>query len=436
MVFGLVLEGLPMMRDTSAQDEIIDSSGRARRRWWIGGSVILLVTLSSVFVYPSYQRWASAEHSVSKERLRFAIARRGTLVRDVSAQGKVVASIKPTLFSPASGVVTLAVHAGDSVSKGQLIAVVDSPELRNMLEQELSALSSAETELDRQKIRAKKIELQNQHTIDLANVALVAAKREQRRAVEAHRKAAISEFDYDKANDDVATAKLRFQHATQDARLQTESLQFELKTTKLELGRQQLKVEEFRRQVDDLDIVSPVTGIVGNLAVENKDAVAKNQPLVTVVDLSAFEIELMVPDNFSNGLEIGLHAEISHGGILYQGELVSISPEVVNSQITSRVRFLGKVPDNLKQNQRVSARILLERREDVLMVKRGPFLESGGGTTAYVLTEDNLAVKQRIKIGTTSVAEVEVLEGLLEGQTIVISNTRDFQNADRIYLSN
>lgn len=436
MNLGWYRKGYLMIRDTSAQDEIIDSTGHTRRRWWVGGSVILLVTLSSVFVYPSYQRWASAEYSVSKERLRFAVARRGTLVRDVSAQGKVVASVKPTLFSPAAGVVTLAVQAGDSVSKGQLIAVVDSPELRNMLEQELSALSSAETELDRQKIQAKKIELQNQQTIDLARVALVAAKRELRRAVEAHSKEAISEFDYDKANDDVSTAELRFQHATQDARLDTGSLQFELKTTKLKLGRQQLKVEEFKRQVDQLDIVSPVTGIVGNLAVENKDAVAKNQPLVTVVDLSAFEIELMVPDNFSNGLDIGLYTEISHGGKLYEGQLVSISPEVINSQITSRVRFVDTIPDNLKQNQRVSARILLERREDVLMVKRGPFLESGGGTTVYVLIEDNLAVRQPIRIGTTSVAEVEVLEGLLEGQTIVISNTRDFQNADRIYLSN
>jgi|TARA_B100000315_G_scaffold260434_1_gene321841 HlyD family secretion protein len=422
-----------MIRDTSAQDEIIEPT-RSKRKWWIAGTVIGLMTLSSVFVYPSYQRWASAEQSISKERLRLSTVDRGTLVRDVSAQGKVVASIKPTLFSPATGVVTLMVEAGDSVSKGQLIAEIESPEIKNLLDQEISALQSAETEFNRKKIQANKTELQNQQTIDLADVALVAARRELRRAEAAHSKEAISEFDYDKANDDVSTAELKFKHSTQDAKLQTESLQFELQTSELQIERQRLKVKELTRQVSELSITSPVTGIVGNLAVDNKDAVAKNMPLVTVVDLSAFEIELQVPDNFSSGLEIGLDAEISHSGILYPGRLVSISPEVINSQITTKVRFTGETPPNLKQNQRVSARILLESRANVLMVKRGPFLESGGGRFAY-LVEDDLARKQSIRIGVTSVANVEILSGLEEDQVIIISNTREFEDSDVVYLT-
>ncbi len=423
-----------MIRDTSAQDEIIEPI-HSTRKWWIAGSIIGLMTLSSVFVYPSYQRWASAEQSISRERLRLSTVNRGTLVRDVSAQGKVVAAIKPTLFSPAAGVVTLVVEAGDSVAKGQLIAEVESPELKNQLEQEISALQSAETEFSRKQIQASKTDLQNQQTIDLAEVALVAARRELRRAEAAHAKEAISEFDYDKANDDVATAELMFKHSTQDAKLQTESLQFELQTAQLQIDRQKLKVKELTRQVCELSMTSPVTGIVGNLAVENKDAVIKNQPLVTVVDLTAFEIELQVPDNFSSGLEIGLDAEISHSGILYPGRLVSISPEVVNSQITTKVRFTDETPSNLKQNQRVSARILLESRADVLMVKRGPFLESGGGRFAY-LVENDLAQKQPIRIGVTSVANVEILSGLEENQVIIISNTREFEDSDVVYLTN
>lgn len=422
-----------MIRDTSAQDEILQPT-RNRRKWWIAATIVGLVALSSVFVYPSYQRWASAERSISKERLRLSTVTRGTLVRDVSAQGKVVASIKPTLFSPAAGVVTLMVEAGDSVSKGQLIAEIDSPEINNLLDQEISALQSAATEFSRKKIQASKTELQNRQTIDLANVSLVAARRELRRAEAAHAKEAISEFDYDKANDDVTTAELKFKHATQDAKLHTDSLQFELQTSELQMDRQRLKVKELTRQVNELSIASPVTGIVGNLAVENKDAVAKNQPLVTVVDLSAFEIELQVPDTFSSGLEIGLDAEISHAGILYPGRLVAISPEVINSQIATKVRFTGAIPPNLKQNQRVSARILLESRTDVLMVKRGPFLESGGGRFAY-LVENDLAHKQPIRIGVTSVASVEILSGLEEDQIIIISNTREFEDSDVIYLT-
>ena len=213
-----------MIRDTSAQDEIIQPTGFSNRFRIAVASIFALIVAAVFVIYPTFQNWSSAEYSITRERVRLSTVNRGTLIRDISAQGKVVASIKPTLFSSASGVVTLSVKAGDSVRQGELIARIESPELESLLQQETSALQSAKTEYNRARIQAKKTELQNQQTIDLAEVALIAARRELRRAEQAHSKEAISEFDFDKANDDVATAELKFKHATQDAQLQTESL--------------------------------------------------------------------------------------------------------------------------------------------------------------------------------------------------------------------
>ncbi|XOV88413.1 MAG: efflux RND transporter periplasmic adaptor subunit [Pseudomonadota bacterium] len=426
---------MTMIRDTSGQDELIEKrTGITRTRIVLMVVGMVVITLT-VLVLPSYQRWASAEQTVSLDRIRLATVTRGDLSRDVSAQGKVVAAIKPTLFSTASGTATLLVQAGDQVTRGQLVATIDSPEIRNQLEQESSTLSSTETGYQRSQIEARKTGLENQQRVDLAEVALIAARRELRRAEAARAKDAISEFDYDKAKDDVATAELRFQHATADARLQSESLAFELQTAKHDLERQQLRVSELERQVTDLNIMSPVTGIVGNLLIENKDAVARNQPLLTVVDLSALEVELQVPDAYASALSLGLEAEVSHQGVRYAAELVSVSPEVINSQITAKVSFTGTTPPNLKQNQRVSARILLEGKPDVLMVERGPFLESSGGRFTYVV-EDNLARRQRIEAGLVSVGNVEITSGLKEGQTVVISSLTDFNNAETVYLTN
>ncbi len=424
-----------MIRDTSGQDELIEKRTgitRTRIAMMLGGMVVIACV---VFVLPSYQDWASAEQTISLDRIRLATVTRGDLTRDVSAQGKVVAAIKPTLFSPASGTATLLVQAGDSVTTGQGLATIDSPEVLNLLDQEASTLSSAETGYQRSQIEARKTGLENQQRVDLAEVALIAARRELRRAEAARAKDAISEFDYDKAKDDVATAELRFQHATADARLQSESLDFELQTAQHDLERQQFRVRELERQVAELNITSPVTGIVGNLLIENKDAVARNQPLLTVVDLSALEVELQVPDAYASALALGLEAEVSHQGTKYTAELVSVSPEVINSQITAKVSFTGTTPPNLKQNQRVSARILLEGKPDVLMVERGPFLESSGGRFTYVV-EDNLAKRQRIEAGLVSVGSVEITSGLKEGQTVVISSLTDFNNAETVYLTN
>lgn len=422
-----------MIRDTSSQDEIIQPARWTRKRIILAASVVALTFLGAA-AFPTYQRWASAQQTVSLERIRLAVVKRGDLTRDISAEGKVVAAIKPTLFSPATGVVTLAVQAGDSVTKGGLIATVDSPDLENQLQQETAALDAARTTYQRQEIQARKTRLQTQQRADLAQVALVAAERELRRAEAAHKVNAISQFDFDKAKDELARAKLERKHAVEDASLQKDSLTFELKTARLDLKRQHLKLDELQRRVGQLEIKSPVTGIVGNLLVENKDAVARNQPLVTVVDLTAFEVDVQVPDSYASSLTPGLEAEVSHQGRTYPATLVSISPEVVNSQITAKVRFKGKPPANMKQNQRVSARILLESKPDVLMVERGPFLESGGGQYIYVVN-DNLAHKVKIHTGLVSVNNVEIRSGLKAGQEVIISSLTDFNNADTVYLT-
>ena len=88
-----------------------------------------------------------------------------------------------------------------------------------------------------------------------------------------------------------------------------------------------------------------------------------------------------------------------------------MSPEVQQGQVTGRLRFSGEVPQGLRQNQRLSTRIVLESRDDVLKVQRGPFLDSGGGRVAYVV-QDDIAVRRPIHTGATSVSEVEILEGL------------------------
>ena len=74
-------------------------------------------------------RYSGAGVSVDRSRVSIATVERGNFIRDISADGQVVAAVSPTLYANALGTVTLKVHAGDTVSKGQVLAVVDSPDL-------------------------------------------------------------------------------------------------------------------------------------------------------------------------------------------------------------------------------------------------------------------------------------------------------------------
>ncbi len=128
-----------------------------------------------------------------------------------------------------------------------------------------------------------------------------------------------------------------------------------------------------------------------------------------------------------------MQADVSYGGKTYAGEVSAISPEVRQGEVTGRVR-LREIPAGLRQNQRVSVRILMDKRDDVLKVERGGFYEAGGGATAYVV-KDDVAERRPIKTGAVSVREIEIVDGLAAGDQVVISDTEDFKNAPRVMLA-
>ena len=347
-----------------------------------------------------------------------------------------VAAVSPSMFAPAAGTITLLVEAGAVVNEGQPLATIDSPDLQNQLQQEQAALDSLSVEFDRQRIETKQKALDNRKNIDLTKVTLIAAERERRRAESGYKIEAISEIDFEKTKDDLETARLAHEHAVADASLDDERLVFELKTRELQVSRQSMLVQDLLRQVDELNMRSPVNGIVGNLMVDQKAAVSRNQVVMAVVDLTAFEIEAQVPESYADDLGLGMQAEVLVGNQKHPGVLVSVSPEIIQNQVTTRVRFAEAMPSGLRQNQRLTTRILMEEKNDVLTLPRGQFLDSGGSRIAYVLDVDNVAHRRSIGIGARSLAAVEVVEGLMEGELVVISSIDQFRSADTVLVTN
>ena len=400
----------------------------------IGG--IVVATIAAVWVAtPVVQRWANATISVPVDRVRTATVTRGDLVQDVSVQGRVVAAVSPTLYASASGTITIEVAAGEQVLQGQVVATVVSPELNNALQQAESSFEQRKMELERQRIESRQLALEKRKEADLADVALVAANREKRRADDANERGVMPEIDFEKAQDDLRNAELAYKHAVADADLFDERLAFEIKASEFDVGRQQLFVDDLRRQVDDLAIKSPVNGIVGDLLVDQKAAVSRDMPVMAVVDLSRFEIDAQIPESYADDLAIGMTAEVLVGGARYPGQLAAVSPEIVSNQVASRIRFSGDMPTGLRQNQRLTVRVLLAEHNDVMMVQRGQFLDSGGGRIAYIVTEQGMAEKRLIETGARSLGAVEIVAGLQPGDKIVISNLDAFRSAETVLLT-
>ena len=421
------------IRDTSAQDRLIERKPSTRKRMlWIGGGVAVVIALA--LIVPTAMRMLSTDASVSASRISIATVERGPFVRDIAAEGSVVAAVSPTLYATAPGAVVLKVHAGDAVTKGEVVAVIDSPELTNKLAQEQSNADALNVDYKRAQIDSRKQHLELQKTLDNAVIDAKSAQTDLERNQKAFAQGAVPQMQVAHAQDALDKAHVALRHAQQDMGLDNDSLHFNVESKKLAWERPVLFVKDLQRQVDDLNVRSPVNGQIGQLFIAPSATVAKDAKLLSVVDLSALEVEVKVPESFARDLAIGMAAQITGNGSQWAGTVGAISPEVVNGEVAARVRFSGDEPAHLRQNQRLSVRIVLDKRDDALTVARGSFVDESGGRYAYVV-RDGIAAKTPVRLGVSSIDKVEILDGLKVGDRVVISGTSNFNDAPRVAIS-
>jgi HlyD family secretion protein len=419
---------------TAHQDRVLEPARfgwRNRRLYW--GLGALLAAGALALLIGALLHVSGAQRSVDRARLTIATVERGTFVRDVAAEGQVVAAVSPTLYATDTGTITLKVHAGDAVQKGDTLAVLDSPDLSAKLAQESETLQSVRLDWQRAQLDAESKLTQAQELYRQAEVDQSTAQRELDRSKKAYELGSYTELQMLKAQDALEKAQFALEQAKLSYDSQPKQNQFDIDSKHALLERQQYLVTDLQRQVAALQVRSPVSGRVGQVETADRATVAKDTPLLTVVDLSALEVEIRVPESQARDLATGMAADLEGNGRHWRGSVSGVSPEVTNGEVVTRLRFLDAKPEGLRQSERLSVRILIDRREHVLMVDRGSFADQGGGF-AYVV-HGNIAERRPVRLGAESVQKVEILDGLVEGDQVVVLGTDEFNGTDRVILT-
>src|SRR5581483_3999220 len=205
---------------------------------------------------------------------------------------------------------------------------------------------------------------------------------------------------------------------------------------------QQAKVDEIRalaelkqKQLDALKVRAGIDGVLVDLPLQVGQHVLPGAMLAKVVQPDHLMAELKVAETQARDVQIGEPASVdTHNGVI-SGTVMRVDPSVQNGTVTVDVKLTGELPRGARPDLSVDGTIDLERLENVLYVGRPAFGQENSTISLFKLDSNGRdATRVPVKVGRASVNSIQVMEGLHEGDTVVLSDMSRWDNTDRIRL--
>ena len=374
---------------------------------------------------------------VNEKRLTFCTIDRGTIETSVTASGEVHPAFEEIINSPISSrIVEVYCHSGDSVDAGTPLLRLD--------------LTSTENEykklLDEKEIRKHRIEqlrLNNKTSLSSLEMNIKISAMELNRLEAELRNEryldSIGSGTTDKvrqAEMAVQTARLRLEQQREQLNNDKEIKASNVRVEELEYAIFTKKLEEMKRTFDNARILSPRKAVLTYINEQIGAQVSSGSQIATISDLDHYTIKAQISDVMSEYVSPGKKCLVKIGGEKLEGHIGGVAPKSTNGSIQFEVRLVNDNYKRLRPGVRTDVYIMNSIHDDVLRIRNASYYVGAGTYNMFVRNEDNELIRRKIRLGDSNFDHVEVVEGLQEGEQVVISDVSDFAHREKIKLKN
>jgi multidrug efflux pump subunit AcrA (membrane-fusion protein) len=406
---------------------------RRRQAIWLSIAVVAVVAASI-----GISRLKPAAPEVERGTVWTDTVKRGPMLRQVRGLGSLIPSQEFTRQIPAeteATVIRIRMLPGSQVKADSVLAEMSNPATEQAAVDAQLQLKEAEAEY-----QALEVKLNSDLMDQKASAATVQAD---------HSQAAL-QAETDKALYDLGvisglaykTSKSKADELTTRNDLEGQRLTIAEKAIAAQLLEQKAKVDQMRtlaalkqKQLDDLKVRAGIDGVLVDLPLEVGQHVMPGTMLAKVIQPNHLMAELKIAETQARDVQIGEPASIdTHNGVV-QGNVTRVDPAVQNGTVTVDVKLTGEMPKGARPDLSVDGTIDLERLDNVLYMGRPAFGQEDSTISLFKLDPDQKgAVRVPVKVGRASVNAIQVIEGLHEGDTVILSDMSRWDTADRIRL--
>src|SRR5439155_3563736 len=213
------------------------------------------------------------------------------------------------------------------------------------------------------------------------------------------------------------------------------SMQAQLTAQKAKIEELRATYELYRSQLDSLSVRAGIDGVLQELSAEVGQKVTPGTTLAKVADPKKLKAELKIAETQAKDIQLAQTAEVdTHNGVI-PGHVIRIDPSVQNGTRTVDVKLDGPLPPGAVPDLSVDGTVEIEHLDDVLYVGRPAFGQAKSTISLFkTVNNGKEAVRVQVKIGRTSVNEIELLQGLSVGDEVILSDMSRWDGFDRIRL--
>ena len=405
---------------------------RKMRRMAYTSVAVVAVALITVGV----SRLQPAAPSVDRAVVYMDTVQRGSMLRQVRGTGTLVPEDIRWIPALTEGrVERIILRPGVTVEPDTVILELSNPELEQQLAEAELLLRAAEADYENLKVG-----LDSEMLTQRAGAAGVQAEFQQARLqAEADTQLAADGLTSDLIMKISVSRAEELENRTQ---IEQERLQITSLSAAAQLVAQRARVEqarstyELRRgQVDRLRVRAGDAGVLQIVPVEVGQSVAPGDNLARVADPTNLKAELRIAETQAKDIQIGQVARVDTRNGVITGRVARIDPAVQNGTVTVDVTLEGELPRGARPDLTVDGTVELERLADILYVGRPAFGQEDSTIGLFrVVNEDGDADRVAVRLGRSSVNTIEILEGLNEGDQVVLSDMSAWDAFDRVRL--
>lgn len=419
-----------------AMDKAIEKRAVPLQRWAIlaAGSVFALVVAWQVL-----SRTGSSRISVDSTRVSTALVKRGEFLEYYPFDGTVEPATSVYLDVDEGGRVDeILVEAGAHVEKGDLILRFSNATLqRNAIDTETQLLENLDIQRNTQFNRAQSALLLKETLLDLDHQILDMQNKFRRYEVLMKDGSnVISQETFETTRNELQYLRDRRSLLAERIRQEDILSTNQISQAKESIERLNTSMKLLDHIVKSLEVRAPISGDLSTIDAQVGQNIPRGQRIGQIDLLDRFKIRMKIDQFYISRVEIGTPGRLSLDGRDYDVKVQKIYPEVKQNAFEADVVFVDAVPETLKRGQTLTVELSFGSPSKSLTVAKGGFFQHTAGRWVYLVSTDGRTARRvNVRLGRQNPREVEVLEGLNEGDRIVTSSYEIFNDVDELEFS-